>query len=632
MAEQFLAAVTAALARKDPVEGCVESSEGGVVFTSKAGAQRLVPPKEVQRLAAAYASAADDEARAALVECACRAYVGGAADVPAAWDEARGRLLPQLWPLAKIAAKQKALPGGNRLPFCGLHGEPGDDLLEAALPGGVGVVVVCDFAPAGSSGGAAPSLETPVLSRDVAGWAGCEDWTAALRVAVDNLRTRTLAVEKDDAAFVARWEHHASGCGSSGWRDRYDAARCALLPSLVAKRKRGDGEAEPGAHVAVFAARGCVLASTARNALGLCYLGDVLHTKIELSGDCLSTQPYRLVKVKMPPRDAQKSHPLVQKAGEGVSWKWLPYAPSPTSGEFSVPTNQAQVEQLLACLEKGEPCPVFGETMDAKKRDARRRAFAAAKDQGNARFQAGDWSGAVASYDRAVKVADDAAEDRVPLFGAVGSDDPPRPLAAAHANAALCHLKLCEAADGDAKKHQSALALKRAMASAETDPTYAKAHDRCAKAFENLGEAAAAAESRALFDECAARDDAERRAKKAAADEVRAAKLAEREKKLKAREEAKQRDEEKRAKLKAAAEKKAAAAKQAAAAKAAPLAENSKLPKTTITLDGGAGLESLGIYGNGGLGLPSFIPGDAAPPSDPIYTASSPFVSGANFQ
>ena len=48
--------------------------------------------------------------------------------------------------------------------------------------------------------------------------------------------------------------------------------------------------------------------------------------------------------------------------------------------------------------------------------------------------------------------------------------------------------------------------------------------------------------------------------------------------------------------------------------------------------DGGAGLESLGIYGNGGLGLPSFIPGDAAPPSDPIYTASSPFVSGANFQ
>ena len=45
--------------------------------------------------------------------------------MPAAWDEARGRLLPQLWPLAKIAAKQKALPGGNRLPFCGLHGEPG---------------------------------------------------------------------------------------------------------------------------------------------------------------------------------------------------------------------------------------------------------------------------------------------------------------------------------------------------------------------------------------------------------------------------------------------------------------------------------------------------------------------------
>ena len=135
--------------------------------------------------------------------------------MPASWDAAKARLYPQLWPLKKILAKQAGLPRGVVLPFCGLHGEAGEALTARASEAGsprcghpfggpdLGVVVVCDFEPLGAVGappggsGSAPSLETPVLSKDVAAWgAAVGDWTNALRVAVDNLRKRTLAVER----------------------------------------------------------------------------------------------------------------------------------------------------------------------------------------------------------------------------------------------------------------------------------------------------------------------------------------------------------------------------------------------------------------------------------------------------
>ena len=86
--------------------------------------------------------------------------------------------------------------------------------------------------------------------------------------------------------------------------------------------------------------------------------------------------------------------------------------------------------------------------------------------------------------------------------------DEPRPLAAVHANAALCFMKLAEEADGKQREVLYAQALKRAMSSAEADGTYAKAHDRCAKCFEALGEMEASNESRKLFEACKASDDA----------------------------------------------------------------------------------------------------------------------------
>ena len=133
-----------------------------------------------------------------------------------------------------------------------------------------------------------------MLSKDVRNWS--ISWTDALRSALDNLRQRTRRLEAS-SVFQKRWEHHPSGCGSTLWRDRYDAARCALLPSVVARRKREDGQPEPGAHVCVFAARGLALGSTSKTPWIMLF-GDVVHTKIKPTGDMLSAQAYRLVKVK----------------------------------------------------------------------------------------------------------------------------------------------------------------------------------------------------------------------------------------------------------------------------------------------------------------------------------------------
>ena len=142
-----------------------------------------------------------------MVECACRAYVGGAADVPSGWDDAKSRLLPQLWTLSKIRQKQATLPPGVVLPYCGLHGEDDSTLYD------VGVVLVCDFAPEDANN--APSLETG-LSKDIRNWS--ISWTDALRARWTIFDRETRRLEASSSS--KNWEHHPSGCGSTLWRDR----------------------------------------------------------------------------------------------------------------------------------------------------------------------------------------------------------------------------------------------------------------------------------------------------------------------------------------------------------------------------------------------------------------------------
>ena len=134
MAEAFVTAIGEALTSNAyGIAGACTPSNGGVVFTNAKKQARLVPAPEFARLAAAYENAPTEQQKNGLVECACRAYVGGAADVPSGWDDAKSRLLPQLWTLSKIRQKQATLPPGVILPYCGLHGEDDSTLYDLSL-------------------------------------------------------------------------------------------------------------------------------------------------------------------------------------------------------------------------------------------------------------------------------------------------------------------------------------------------------------------------------------------------------------------------------------------------------------------------------------------------------------------
>ncbi|CAE8586921.1 unnamed protein product [Polarella glacialis] len=311
---------------------------------------RVVP---VTALHAQYAACGDESSRNKLIGATMDAFVEGAADVPSVYTDCGARLLPQLWPLHKIVARQVTLPNGFELPHCGIHGEQPPLHSSAVEANGLGVVLVCEYLAEGM-----PAIETPVLSNDLMRWG--VSFVDVLQRALDNLRART----KSGPPAENRWEHHPTGCGQSSWQDRFDAARIALFPKLLTARKRPDGVAEAGGHVVAFATPSCVLASMSKNALGLCFMGDTLYLKVA-AGDVqartnqlLSSVPLRLLKM----RDNETSHPLRQADAKGFVWKWFPYAPGgpplKSPGEFSVPVDQGEVDAILNAAEAGKAVPV----------------------------------------------------------------------------------------------------------------------------------------------------------------------------------------------------------------------------------------------------------------------------------
>jgi len=471
-------------------------------------ATRFVP---VAALEARYTACVDDAARGALAAAAVDAFVHGAADVPAELGACGTRLLPQLWPAHKILARQMTLPRGVELPHCGLHGE--EPPLRSAPSGGyaapappLGVVLVCEYVtrqlPTDTS---LPAIETPVVSNDLERWGVSFDH--ALQIALDNLRSRTKGGPPADQ----RWEYHPTGCAQSCQRDRFDAARAALLPNFVVRRKkRPDGLPEHGGHVVAFGTTSCVLSATSKNPLGLCFMGDCLHLKItaEDPNQLLSPTPYRLLKKRDNGGDTTppKLHPLIQKAGEGFVWQWLPYSPGGpplhADGEFSVPTSQREVDEILDAAAAGHDVPVF--TCEGE-REAESRRFAAKKEEANALFKAGRYFQAIVLYD--------AALARPP------SDSD---AAVLHANAAQALLNLA-AADATRREVCAAEAFRRAVIAAQLDPSYVKAHMRTAAACELLGEPDAAAEARARADACSTAEAAARVQARAEAQEQRGA-------------------------------------------------------------------------------------------------------------
>lgn len=506
VAAEFLEALYSALSRAgvqkpqcdfDEARGCLVINVG----KGSDGTTRVLP---VVALAPLYAAASGDNARAELLEAVTEAFGQGTADVPREYGACGERLLPQLWPAGKISSWESALPGGAELPHCGLHGEKPPLLppqLRATSAGGgedaqtLGVVLVCEYVSSHASTPAARlPIETPVLSTDLKRWG--ISFKEALGQALENLRARTKA----GPAPEKRWEHHASGCAQSSWSDRFDSARAALLPALVARRKRKDGEPEQGGHVVAFAKPGCVLASTSKNALGLCFMGDTLYTKLPSSSSSapgagpsqvLSKVPYRLMKMK-DKDDSGEGNPLNQKAGEGLVWRWLPYLPSgpplKTPGEFSVPVDAGEVEAILNAAEAGKRVPVFGnEGVDTgSSPSSQQETFAMKKEAANALFKAGEYVKAIAAYDAALNIRPVPSDTEA---------------AVAHTNAAQALLKLADS-DEPRRGPCAAEALRRAVRAGELDPSYAKAHIRCAAACDMLGEKEAAEEFRQRAEAC----------------------------------------------------------------------------------------------------------------------------------
>mmetsp|Transcript_73726 Transcript_73726/g.210161 ORF Transcript_73726/g.210161 Transcript_73726/m.210161 type:complete len:373 (-) Transcript_73726:1053-2171(-) len=310
----------------------------------------------------------------------------------------------QVWSRAKFEQVRAALPAGVMLPHCTVNGD--DDLPPAsALDGALVVVVV--WAPTGTK------IQTAVVSFHLQTWS--MTFIECLRLGMTNLRAKT----KEGPAAAGRWENHPSGCGRSVWSDGFDAARCALLPSLVAQRPRPEGDA--GGVVVLFAAPQCVLTAGSSNPLGLCWAGDVANCQIAQTPDLLSGTPYRLVKAPAPAPGGPK-HPLrvaANKAGDKI-WKWVPYfskqggtgvTAAASSQEYSVPRDREQADAILNAIENKQPVPIFTDPAAQKLLDEQAAAVAAAKKErvlslkadGNAKFKEGDCQQALKYYGAALQ-------------------------------------------------------------------------------------------------------------------------------------------------------------------------------------------------------------------------------------
>lgn len=447
------------------------------------GRTRVVP---IKALAAHYAACSGEEEKLGVLKAAVGAFGEGFADVPREYAECGIALLPQLWPVGKIRSLEL---GGVEVPHCGLHGESSQEVQE------LGVVLVYEHLAAIGTGTAASlPVETPVLSGDLSRWGVA--FVDALQGALDNLRSRT----KNGPPTEMRWEHHTSGCGQTCWGDRFDSARAALLPALVARRRRPEGQVDAGGHVVAFATPSCVFATMSKNPIGLCFMGETLHVKmVQGSGaegavQRLSTTPYRLLKKRDDTAEsgegadskatkATKQHPLNQKAGEGLVWRWMPYSPGGpplrSPGEFSVPVDIGEVDGILNAIEHGKPVPVFSHSSPGDA-GAAQLSFAAKKEAANRLFKSGEFVKAIAAYDAALKAPPPTDADAAVI----------------HSNAAQALLNLA-AADVPRREACAAESLRRASTALELDPSNVKACARCAAACDILGEADAAADFRA---------------------------------------------------------------------------------------------------------------------------------------
>jgi tetratricopeptide (TPR) repeat protein len=292
------------------------------------------------------------------------------------------------------------------------------------------------------------------------------------------------------------WEEHPTGCAASGWKDGFDATRCAVFPHILARRSRSRSD---GDVVAVFATSSQVLAAGAKNPVALCLMGDLFLDSVEKSPRAvISSTPFRLeqalggadrskslVTRSLPESSAENCAAALGLDQEGAML-WKPYIRN--TGEFSVPRTRDECEQVLAGVQTGR-VPVFdaaqgggtpptssmvkdSPTGDQACKAATARARSDHERQaGNALFRQKDWNGALARYDEARSL------------------DPTNVAALSNRTAALLRLG----------RHPEALIAANEVLA--TDPVHEKALYRRAQARLGISDFAGAADDcRALID------------------------------------------------------------------------------------------------------------------------------------
>lgn len=280
-----------------------------------------------------------------------RKDIVGFAVLPHDFEIAKHLLRPRLFSRQKLdASGSTAMPSNDELPCWMLVEGTSTTSGQIKQANAVAVAVVVDYGKDGM---------LPVMTSTSAAW----------KVSFDEIRAHAMSnfrntCQPTAAAAAAKnkkkkkpkkeWKGHMSGCLTSPWTDNTDGARVALFPELYVPTiptMEGQTPRQPGVMpetVAIFGTNNCVLVSEASNPISQCFAGDIVINDMEKTVDHVSSVPHRLVRSKT----------------TGAPWAWRPFYPTVGKMEFSVPSCQSEIDNVLDAVQGGgkKQIPIFGKT------------------------------------------------------------------------------------------------------------------------------------------------------------------------------------------------------------------------------------------------------------------------------
>ena len=292
----------------------------------------------------------------------------GFAILPHDFEIAKHLLRPRLFSRQKLdASGSTSMPENDGLPCWMLADGSVTTSNSIQQADAVAVAVVVDYGKDGM---------LPVMKSTLAAW----------NVSFDQIRTTSMSnfkqtcimadvlkMKKKKTENKETWKSHMSGCLTSPWIDNTDGARIALFPELyVPEIPLIDGQAPralgiSAETVAIFGTNNCVLISEPSNPISQCFVGDIVMNDMESTVDHVSSLPYRLVRGSSG-KISGKSGTSSGNQKTNVAWAWRPYCPNVQRGEFSIPSDQSEIDSVLDAVQSGgkKRVPIFGATETTK--------------------------------------------------------------------------------------------------------------------------------------------------------------------------------------------------------------------------------------------------------------------------